>query len=390
VFVGVVPGIDIDGAGISIQQDAGGRCARRKRRRRLREPRALWVSTSVDTKGGIATFVRGMSNTPLWQQWNVAHVATHRDGSVVAKIGKFCGCLPSFIWQLTARRPAVVHLHVASYGSFYRKFVLSVIALSLRVPVVTHVHGGQFDVFYKSAPRIVQPLIKAMLTRSSAVVTLGRLWADRLRDIAPDAAVCVMPNAVRAATLVDQPALGDAVRVLFVGRVEADKGTFDLLNAWRKMLDASPPGPQPLLTVVGDGDLGRATELAQSLGITDTVEFTGWVDPARVPAFVRRSQVFVLPSYFEGQPMSILEAMANGLCVVSTPVGGIPDLIDDRCGILVEPGDVEGLADALREVTTNAVLRTALGSSALTRVRDEFEIDGLWRRFDTLYRQVVR
>jgi glycosyltransferase involved in cell wall biosynthesis len=390
VFGSMVLGIETDSARISNQRDAGDRSARRENRRRRREPRALWVSTSLGTKGGIATFVRGMSRTPLWQQWNVVHIATHRDGSVATKIVKFCSCLPAFVWQLTTRRPTVVHLHVASYGSFYRKFVLSVIAWSLRVPVVTHVHGGQFELFYKNSSAVVQQLIRGMLSRSSAVVTLGGAWAHRLQAIAPDAMVRVLPNAVRAGTPVDQPGPNEPVRVLFLGRVEADKGAFDLINAWHQMQAALPGVPHPLLTIAGDGDVDHAIEQARALGVAATVEVTGWVDPADVPALLRRSQVFVLPSYFEGQPMAILEAMANGLCVVSTPVGGIPDLIGDRCGILVQPGDIDGLADVLREVTTNSALRTTLGSAALARVCDEFEIDSLWRKFDELYRQVAR
>ncbi len=88
--------------------------------------------------------------------------------------------------------------------------------------------------------------------------------------------------------------------------------------------------------------------------------------------------------------MAVLEAMANGLCVIASPVGGIPDLIDDSCGILVAPGDVARLAGALGEIVRDEQLRVRVGAAALQRVRDEFDIDVVWRKFDQLYREVGR
>jgi glycosyltransferase involved in cell wall biosynthesis len=81
--------------------------------------------------------------------------------------------------------------------------------------------------------------------------------------------------------------------------------------------------------------------------------------------------------------------MANGLGVVASVVGGIPDMIDRGCGVLVEPGDVDGLARSLRRVLDDFALRSALGAAALERVRQEFDIDAVWRQFDALYRELV-
>jgi glycosyltransferase involved in cell wall biosynthesis len=145
-----------------------------------------------------------------------------------------------------------------------------------------------------------------------------------------------------------------------------------------------------MLTVVGDGDVDRACELVRELGLSDTVEIPGWIAPELIPVLLRSAQILVLPSYYEGQPMSVLEAMANGLCVIATDVGGIPDLIDENCGILLSPGDVDGLAGALRDVVADSALRVRLGSAGLARVREEFEVDVIWRRYDELYRRVGR
>jgi len=350
----------------------------------------LWVSTSTATRGGIASFVRSMSATPLWSAWNVRHVATHRDGSATRKIIQFACSVPIFAWRLAVDRPSLVHLHMASNGSFFRKFTLSLLARSFGVPVVTHVHGGGFAEFYAGSPVVVRRAIRSLLARSSAVIALGVTWADRFTSIEPKAAVHVIPNSVRTNAAVRQPDSGEPVRVLFLGRLDQHKGTFDLIDAWQKMLVEHRSGRKPVLVIAGDGAVDRVRELVRERGLTETVELLGWIAPEEVPALVRSAQILVLPSYYEGQPMSVLEAMANGLCVVTTNVGGIPDLIDENCGILLPPGDIDQLASALGDVVADRELRTRLGAAGLARAREEFDVDVIWRRYDELYRQVGR
>jgi glycosyltransferase involved in cell wall biosynthesis len=88
--------------------------------------------------------------------------------------------------------------------------------------------------------------------------------------------------------------------------------------------------------------------------------------------------------------MAVLEAMAHGLCVVATDVGGIPDLVDEECGVLVPADDTDALALALRTVITDPQKRAELGALALDRVRERFDVDVAWRRLDALYEELVR
>jgi glycosyltransferase involved in cell wall biosynthesis len=359
--------------------------AQRRGVRQRRNHSALWASTSFETRGGVSSFVRCISATPLWAEWNITYVTTHRDGTAVAKFAQFMVSIPRFIYYIVRDRPAVVHLHVASYGSFLRKLTLSVIARALGAPVVTHVHGAEFDVFYANSSKAVQWAVRHMLGHSSAVIALGDTWAKRLIDIEPSAAVHVVPNPVRPAKAVDQPTRQQVVEVLFLGRVEDRKGTFCLIEAWHQML-VDGKGRRPArLTIVGDGEVDRANALVCELGLEDSVAVTGWASPAMVQDILGASHALVLPSHNEGQPMAILEAMANGLCIVASPVGGIPDLIDASCGVLVPPGDVRQLASALYDIVHDDQMRAQLGGAALERVRDEFDADLIWRKFDSLY-----
>ncbi len=139
--------------------------------------RALTASTSVRTRGGIASYVTMLSGTPLWSRWRMVHIATHRDGSTASKILAFASALPRFVGELVVRRPDVVHLHMSSYGSFVRKALLFWTARALRVQAIVHVHGSEFDTFHSRLPGPLGAFVRVTLEHAAVVVALGERWA---------------------------------------------------------------------------------------------------------------------------------------------------------------------------------------------------------------------
>lgn len=347
--------------------------------------RALTASTSLQTRGGISSYVRMLRDTPLWSRWRMVHVPTHRDGGTGTKIRTFLRALPRFTAELVVRRPDVVHLHMSSYGSFVRKAALFWVARALRVPTIVHVHGSEFDTFHDRLPRPLRAVVRATLEQASVVVALGERWRTRLLVIAPGATVETIPNAVHV------PPARDTYRavaphVVFLGEIGERKGTFVLLEAWAKLAAEPDVLGGARLTVAGDRGVDRAHATVAAHGTTESVTVRSWLAPAEVAELLAGADVFVLPSQSEGQPMAVLEAMAHGLAVVASDVGGIPEMIEDgRSGLLVPPDDVEALGAALRAVLTDADRRHALGRAARARASAEFDIDVVWRRFDALY-----
>lgn len=355
--------------------------------------RVLCVSTSLATRGGISSYVRMLAQTELWPRWRTEHLATHRDGSAVEKITTFARALPRYGWAMLRRRPDVVHLHMGAYGSFVRKAVLVWLAAAARVPVLVHVHGSDFDFWHDGLPRPARAVIRATLERAAVVVALGDRWADRLRVIAPRAEVVTVPNAVRVpAARPDRSGVdrtGDGpVRVVFLGEIGERKGAFTLLETWAKLAAEPDLLGGARLTMAGDKGTERAEALIAELGIGSSAEVRSWLSPAEVGELLAGADVFVLPSRSEGQPIALLEAMAHGLAVVVSNVGGIPEMIsDNESGLLVPADDPDALGAALRAVLTDAPLRARLGAAARQRVLDRFDLNVVWRRFDALYHQ---
>lgn len=158
------------------------------------ERRVLCASTAGP--GGIYDYVTAMQRTPLWSDWNVRFIATHRVGGQTAKVAVFARGTAIFAAELIRCRPDLVHLHtVAKTGSFSRNAILACMSRVARVPVVLHVHASRFEVFYENSPAVVRALIRATLNRVDAVVALDEMPANMLRAITPDARVVLVPDA---------------------------------------------------------------------------------------------------------------------------------------------------------------------------------------------------
>ncbi|MCS7208467.1 MAG: glycosyltransferase [Fimbriimonadales bacterium] len=172
-----------------------------------------------------------------------------------------------------------------------------------------------------------------------------------------------------------------AIVIVHVGRFVELKNHALLLRAFAQLRCS-----QPLyLWLVGDGELRPAMEqLAQELGVAERARF--WGIRADVPDLLNAADIFTLPSKYEGNPMSVMEAMAAGLPVVATAVGGIPELVGDaQTGVLI-PVDCESrLVQALQTLVDSHELRAQIGRAALIRARERFDIRQTVREYEALY-----
>ena len=267
-------------------------------------------------------------------------------------------------------RPDLVHANSSKAGVLGR-----VAAVLMRVPVrVFTVHGWAFKAYtglaallYRWADRAMSPLTSATICVSETERAAG-LAARTCRD----AGTVVIPNAVDVGATPRAALEGDPPRIVTVGRLAAPKDALTLVRALAAL------GPLPFRALlVGDGPDRTAVEAEiRSLGLGDRVEPAG--SRADVPALLAGADVFVLSSRSEGAPFSILEAMAAGLPVVATDVGGVRELVaDGETGLLVPAEDPARLAEALRSLLADPALRRRLGAAGHARARERFDLRAL-------------
>ncbi|WP_229217500.1 glycosyltransferase family 4 protein [Massilia forsythiae] len=356
---------------------------------RAAPPRVLMAGTAPEGRGGVAAVVSVLRRHGLFERERVRYVATHADGGHAAKARYALAGLGRCAWLCLAQRPAVVHVHAASHASFARKAALLLVARLAGCRTVFHLHGGGFRRFAtEEAGSLQRRWIRHTLERSSAVVTLSEGWAGFVREFAPAARTVVVPNPV-ALPAAPEPA-PDPQRILFLGRIEAAKGVFELLAAGARL---APAFPALRLVFAGAGDedaLAALRRRAGELRMLGRIELPGWLGPGARDAELARAGLFCLPSHAEGLPMAMLEAMAAGRAVVASRVGAVPEALrDGDNGLLVAPGDVDALAAALASALGDAALRARLGRRARATVAAHYSTEVVCGRLSALYRELA-
>jgi glycosyltransferase involved in cell wall biosynthesis len=346
--------------------------------------RIVMLGTRFDTMGGISSVVNVYRDAGLFDRNPITYLPTHRDGRPWQKLAVLLSSLSRFVAMLAMGRVALVHIHVSSRASFWRKCLFFYPAHWFGIPTILHLHGSEFAVFYEQeCSARARRFIGRTFDRASKVIALSARWQSWLASISTNSNIECVYNPVLMPPEPDA-GLREPGVVLFLGRLGVRKGSYDLLEAVARVAEEIP---HVHLVMGGDGEIEQVRHKAEELGLKDKVSLVGWVGRQQKEALLRRATIYALPSYNEGLPMSVLEAMAYGLPVVSTPIGGIPEAITNNVeGVLVEPGDVAGLAQAIRRLLQDPSLSRAMGSAARAKVSTHFDARTIAPRIERILR----
>ena len=348
----------------------------------------IWMAgPSLTAPGGMSAVVTSYRDAGLFMAWQVRYLNTYDSPGLAVQLRTFGRAVVTLGWALLRGRVAVLHVHSASRGSCWRKSVLCGMARLAGVPYLFHIHSGEFPVFFeRECGPLARRWIRSTCRHAQAVVVLTASWQVALQRLMPEARFVVLPNPVKLPDLA--PAWrASHTRLLFLGRVRQKKGAFDLLRA---MVAVAAAVPAVTLVMAGDGEIAAAQALCVGLGLAGRVHFTGWIEGADKDRAMRDADIFVLPSYFEGLPIGVLEAMAAGLVVVASPVGGIPDLVTDGVeASLVPAGDVPRLAAALVRLLESNDVANALASAAWLRVQ-AYDVNGVVAHLGQIYTRALK
>lgn len=382
--------------------------------------RVLMIGNDPSVKGGITSVIDQL----LAHDWNadgvsVRFIPTYIAANPLKKTLFFARALARIrrLLASSVARPDVVHIHMSYKGSFVRKYQVHKLCRKYGVPDVIHMHGSEFAKWYAACKPAQQERIRTMLREASAVVVLGEQWNERIKAIEPAARTVVVSNTVHTPSVtVRWPQDGEPFRVLFMGVLIQRKGVGDLLDAVAKLRDTGRLGSMRVViagtgaqedelkakagafgllagTDAGDGGVGNRAENSAEGGAGDSgaaVEFAGWTAGDKKRALFERSQALVLPSYNEGLPVAVLEAISYGMPVVATNVGDMAAAVHDgENGYLIEPGDVDALADALAGIKSDRARYEAFSNASRALAEREFDDAGYFRTIAGVYRQAV-
>ena len=337
--------------------------------------KVLVVATSNLSRGGIATVVSAISKQDVWTKYHCYWIKSHIDKSFVEKLLrlfcsllKFCVLLPFY---------DIVHIHVSTTVSANRKYIFFKLAKLLRKKTIIHLHCGS------QLSEIWNKKYADMLTNSDKCITLSKNIKNYIiTKIGNCTNIEVLYNPCPDVSLKDEKNV-DNCTILFAATLYKTKGYLDLIEAFGQI---AAKYPNWKLLLAGNGDQQDGLELVKKYNIENQVEFLGWIKDDRKDLIFRTSTIFCLPSYAEGFPMAILDAWAYRLPIITTPVGGIPDIVvDGKNGLLVNPGDIINLANKLELLIKDQKLRKQIADESYKLSTTTFSLETMSKKLSLIY-----
>ncbi|GGD28467.1 glycosyltransferase family 4 protein [Pontibacillus salipaludis] len=290
-----------------------------------------------------------------------------------------------FIVKLLLSNAQIVHIHTAGYGSFSKSQIFLRIVKFFKRQCILHIHSGMFIDFYKDSSPSKQKSILSTLNAADQVVVLSESWKDIYMDkfdLNPDK-LKVVPNSIFTGQYKDcVSTTSNHKTILFIGSLHKGKGVRDIIEMAKQLKDFD----NIRFLIIGNGPLYE--ELNDEVKAHDlNVEMLGELSGEEKLAQFKRANLFILPSYFEAMPLSIIEGMASGMAVLSTPVGSVPDMVHDgREGYLHEAGDVSAFVERIQSLSYDEI--SEMGKYNFDHV-GRYDFNQLNRNLETLYDELT-
>lgn len=297
-------------------------------------------------------------------------VASTKAGNKFKKLlGFILGIIHFVCFLITRPKIKIVHIHGASYSSFQRKYIIYKIAKFFNKKVIYHIHGGAFHKFYNEAKPSLKQKIQRIINNSDAIVCLSNHWKDFYSTHFTPQYVTIIPNIIprpnKEFVLIIK---SQKIEFLFLGLVDENKGIWLLLETLKDHKNEIKN--KAVFKIGGNGETQKLQQLIKDYGLTDIVEFQGWVSGDKKQHLLANADVYLLPSYNEGLPISILEAMSYSLPILSTKVGGIPEIVSTDNGKIIDPGNKEQLWEAIEFfIKANKEQFNQMGDASFNKVK---------------------
>ena len=340
----------------------------------------LYIGPDIKGKGGIASVLASYEKMiPAFHYMS----SNSRKGTImgVFALMKLMLLLPYFCYLKGIK---IVHIHGASRKSFVRKSIIIRFAKLMRRKVIFHCHGGEFKSY---VAEVGESKVLNVLSKCDAIVVLSQKWVDYFKGDLGLKNVFVINNIVEPAQLFDENLKPTKeLKLLFLGAICDNKGIFDLLDVIAT--NKAEFIGRIKLYIGGNGEVERLQSVILQKQLGEIVEYVGWVTGEDKNRLLKDCDIVMLPSYIEGLPITLLEAMAYAKPSITTNVGGIPEIVESgKNGVIITPGDKKMLYEAIRLFMDNLQLIAEYGNDGLNRVKD-FYPQSVKVQLENLYKQL--
>ena len=346
------------------------------------DAKVLMVGPDLSLRGGIVSVVDGYLEAGLPERCGAfTFHGTGVGNNLLTKSLAFARSLVAY--KRIVGDFDIVHLHISARGSYKRKAMMARMAKKAGKKVILHEHSGEFARDFEAGDDAYRDDVRRTFNGVDRVIVLSQEWYDYFaKNVMDDASkLVVVHNGVAIPDTPCDPAVHRDV--LYLGRLDENKSPDLLLRAAKPVLEAVP-GMR--VVFAGNGEVDRYQGVAAELGVGDRCDFLGWITGADKERLFERTGMLCLTSKHEAMPMGIMEAMAHGLPVIATNVGGIPQLIDTgKNGLLFTAGDETTLTKLMLGLESSPQKRSELGAAAREKMREGFSVEASVDRLLDIY-----
>lgn len=372
----------------------------------LKKSTVLIIGSYPPPYGGIAVYTKNLLNSPVKEHFDLLLLRTasrsagEKQKPLIKKLTREIRDLLSLSYTLLKdRNIKIVQVNSSSYLGFWRYTMYILIAKSFQRKIILRLSGGGFKDFYENCGKLGKWYIEYILALSDKIIVLTHRWKSFFSTLTDPNQIVVVPNAVyyqdfdsnfnKAEVLAEHGLSKDEIVCTFLGGMLRDKGVLEILEVIEDILSRETD-KNIYFVFAGEGPLvNRIKDYCRRF--KQNVTYLGCVDKERKIKLLNLSNILLLPSYAEGFPNALLEAMAVGLPVITTHVGGIPDIIKDgENGFLIQPRDVDALKEKILMLVNNKELREEMGRKNRELVKEKYSWDKIAEKIREVYDEVLK
>ncbi len=346
----------------------------------------LMLAPSFAFRGGITRVVLNYKIGGLFNE-NIQYFPTTIEGHKLIRILFTLRQLIVFSIKLISTKFLLIHVHTSSRVSFYRKSMFIYVAKLLRRKVVLHIHPSHFYYFMSNCTGIQKLWVYKVLNLCDSFIVLTKKISDKLKGRFPEKSIAILPNPVDLNNFKDSRSKKRQNNILlYLGTFFTEKGVYDLIKAAPLIIRELPNIKIVLCGAKGEKNLKKEIEKSN---LESRIEVREWVDGISKKEMLFESTALILPSYSEGIPNVILEAMSSHLPIIATPVGGIPSILKDEENCLFfTPGDIDDLKSKVVRIFKDKALQASIAQSNYKKI-EQYDVPLVIRQLNFIYKDIL-
>lgn len=339
--------------------------------------RVMMVGSAESSKGGVASAIKIIKKMPCWNEFSCYWLGTQIQGNYFLKL-KYC--ITAYIIALfKIWKYDIIHFHtVPDKICLIIQLPVFLLALLGRKKIIMHIHMGN-----QLANHTCNTLFIWCLNHSNLIILLAQIWEKKFKKWYPDipTPTATLYNAYEPVEAINYEERDKTI--IFAGHLNENKGYSILLKAFKRIYNDFPEWK---LVILGDGEVDKAKMMATKMGIDDRTTFTGYIVGKNKIDYFQKASIYCMCSYEEGFPMVILEAWGYGIPIVTTPVGGLPDVIEEnKNACTFNFGDDKMLSNKLKTLITSPHIRKEMSEYSRRFVNQYFSIKKINDQLHNIY-----